>query len=131
MCFQVFSFASKKVQGFSSDDRKILMSLFSVLFHLQNCVSVFEILIFSEVIWGNVHYIQCTSSNFLSEKFTFPASLRTSIFLNSIYFTFLYLLTYLFLYWKTFIKSIKWQGTYSYQRCNHWLAMEPARVNLK
>ena len=38
--FQVFSFASKKVQGFSSD-RKILMSLLSVLFHLQNLVSFF------------------------------------------------------------------------------------------
>ena len=40
MRFQAFSFASKKVQGFSSD-RKILMSLLSVLFHLQNRVSVF------------------------------------------------------------------------------------------
>ena len=40
MHFQVFSFASKKVQEFSSD-RKILMSLLSVLFHLQNHVSVF------------------------------------------------------------------------------------------
>ena len=39
MHFQAFSFASKKVQGISSD-RKILMSL-SVLFHLQNHVSVF------------------------------------------------------------------------------------------
>ena len=39
MRFQVFSLASKKVQGFSSD-RKILMSLLSVLLHLQNCVSV-------------------------------------------------------------------------------------------
>ena len=40
MHFQVFSFANKKVQGFSSD-RKILMLLLSVLFHLQNFVSVF------------------------------------------------------------------------------------------
>ena len=40
MRFQVFSFASKKVQGFSSD-KKILMSLLSLLFHLQNRVSVF------------------------------------------------------------------------------------------
>ena len=40
MRFQVFTFASKKVQGFSSD-RKILMPLLSVLFHLQNYVSVF------------------------------------------------------------------------------------------
>ena len=45
MRFQVFSFASKKVQGFSSD-RKILKSLLSVLFHLQNFVSVFWILNF-------------------------------------------------------------------------------------
>ena len=40
MRFQVFSFASKKVQGFSND-RKILMSLLSVLFHLENSVSIF------------------------------------------------------------------------------------------
>ena len=40
MHIQVFSFASKKVQGFSSE-RKILVSLLSVLFHLRNRVSVF------------------------------------------------------------------------------------------
>ena len=40
MRFQVFSFARKTVQGFSSH-RKILMSLLTVLFHLQNAVSVF------------------------------------------------------------------------------------------
>ena len=40
MRFQVFSFASKNVQGFSSE-RKILMSLLSVLFHLQKLLSVF------------------------------------------------------------------------------------------
>ena len=40
MLFQVFSFTSKKVQGTSSDS-KILMLLLSVLFHLQNRVSVF------------------------------------------------------------------------------------------
>ena len=38
--FQVFSFARKMVQGFSIDS-KILMSLLSVLFHLQNRVSFF------------------------------------------------------------------------------------------
>ena len=38
MRFQVFSLASKKVQGFSSDS-KILVSLLSVLFHLQDCLS--------------------------------------------------------------------------------------------
>ena len=56
MRFQVFSFASKKVQGFSSD-MKILMSLLSVLFYLQNVSQFFEILIFSQDIWGNVHYV--------------------------------------------------------------------------
>ena len=40
MRFQVFSFVSKKVQGFSSD-RKILMPLLSVLFRLKNRASVF------------------------------------------------------------------------------------------
>ena len=40
MPFQIFSLASKKVQGFSTD-RKILISLILVLFHLQNPVSVF------------------------------------------------------------------------------------------
>ena len=40
MRFQVFSLASKKVEGFPSD-RKILMSLLFVLFHLQKRVSVF------------------------------------------------------------------------------------------
>ena len=38
--FQVFSFTSKEVQWFSCD-RKISMSLLSVLFHLQNHLSVF------------------------------------------------------------------------------------------
>ena len=38
--FAVFPFASKKVQGFSSD-KKILMLLLSVLFHLKNHISVF------------------------------------------------------------------------------------------
>ena len=54
--FQVFSFANKKVQGFSSDT-KILVPLLSVLFHLQNRVSVFEILTFSQDIRENVHYV--------------------------------------------------------------------------
>ena len=40
MRLQIFSFANKKVQGFSSD-RKILISLSSVLFYLQNHVSGF------------------------------------------------------------------------------------------
>ena len=56
MRFQVFSFAIKNIQGFSSD-MNIFMSLLSVFFHLQNCVSVLEILIFSQDIWVNVHYV--------------------------------------------------------------------------
>ena len=55
MRFQVFSSKSKRMQG-SSSDRKILMFLLSVLFHLQNHVAFFEILICSQDIWGNVHY---------------------------------------------------------------------------
>ena len=56
MSYQVFSFASKKVQRLSSD-RNILMLLLSVPFHLQNRASVFQILVFSEDISGNVHYV--------------------------------------------------------------------------
>ena len=57
MRFQLFSFASKKLQGFSSD-RKILMSLLSVLFHLQSRVTDFGIFIFGQDIRGNVHYVR-------------------------------------------------------------------------
>ena len=39
MRFQIFSFASKKVQAFSSD-MNILMLLLSVLFHLQNRATI-------------------------------------------------------------------------------------------
>ena len=46
MHFQVYPFASRKVQEFSSD-RKILMLLISVLFHLENVFQFFEILVFS------------------------------------------------------------------------------------
>ena len=56
MSFQAFSFVDKNVQVFSGD-RKILMSLLSVLFHLQNMSQLFEILIFSQDIWGNAHYV--------------------------------------------------------------------------
>ena len=38
--FHVFYFATKKLKGFSSD-RKIVMSLLLVPFHLQNPVSAF------------------------------------------------------------------------------------------
>ena len=33
------------------------MPLLSVRSHLQNCVSVFKILIFSQDIWVNAHYV--------------------------------------------------------------------------
>ena len=47
MCFQVFSFASKKAQE-SSSNRKIICKTVS---------QFFEILIFSQDIWGNFHYV--------------------------------------------------------------------------
>ena len=43
--FSGFYFSNKRVQGFSSD-RKILMLFLSVLFHLQNGVSVISNFIF-------------------------------------------------------------------------------------
>ena len=54
--FQVFYFASEKVERFYSDS-KILMALLSLLFHLQNVSQLFKILIFSQDIWGNIHYV--------------------------------------------------------------------------
>ena len=57
MCSHFFSFTSKKVQGFSSN-RKILMLLLSVLFYLQKKkLQFFEILVFKQDIWGNIHYV--------------------------------------------------------------------------
>ena len=56
MRFQVFSFASKNVQVFSSD-RRILMLLLSVLFIYKTMSQFFEILIFSQYIWKNFHYV--------------------------------------------------------------------------
>ena len=54
MRFQVFSFASKKEQGFSSD-RKILMSL--CVLSSTKLSQFFEILSFSQDIYGNIHYV--------------------------------------------------------------------------
>ena len=70
---QVFSFASKKIQAFSRD-RKVLMSLLSVLFHLQSCVSVFLNFNFSQDIWGNVHVpeINLISQGTLIKAFYLP-----------------------------------------------------------
>ena len=42
MRFQIFSLSNKKVQGFSSD-RKILMSLLLMLFHLQNLYKTYKV----------------------------------------------------------------------------------------
>ena len=58
--FRVFYFENKKLQGFSSG-RKILVSLLSLLFHLQNRVSVF----WNFNIWGIVHYVP--EINFISQ----------------------------------------------------------------
>ena len=41
MLFQVFAFASKKIHGFSSDSRLLMLQLL-LLFHLQKRVSVFS-----------------------------------------------------------------------------------------
>ena len=51
MRFQVFSFASKKLQGFSSD-RKKLISLLSVPFDLQNLFLSFLKFCFLAKIFG-------------------------------------------------------------------------------
>ena len=75
MCFQVFSFASKKVREFSSD-RKILMSLSSVLFHPPYRVSVFWNFNFglrylgkrSLCLWNQPHFLRNSDKNVLSPK---------------------------------------------------------------
>ena len=56
MRFQVFSFASKKIQDFSSD-RKMLMLFCQCSFVYETVSQFFEILIFSQDILGNVHYV--------------------------------------------------------------------------
>ena len=75
MLFQVFSFASKKVQGFSRD-MKILMSLLSVSFHLQNCVSVFWNFDFYPRCLGKHPLWSCNQSHFLRNS---DKSLRHSL----------------------------------------------------
>ena len=47
MRFRVFSFVSRKVQGFSSDN-KLLILLLPLLFHPLNLSQCFEISIFSQ-----------------------------------------------------------------------------------
>ena len=51
MCFQICSFGSKKVQGFSCD-RKCYYNHCSSIY--KTISQFFEILIFSQDIWGNV-----------------------------------------------------------------------------
>ena len=63
--FQIFSFASKKVQGFSSD-RKILMSLLSVLFHPQMRAQFFEILFLANI-FGKTFIMSLKSTSFPKE----------------------------------------------------------------
>ena len=73
--FRVFSLAKKKVEGFSSD-RKIFISLLSVLFHLQNRFSqFFKILTFSQDIWENVH-CPWNQPDFLRNSDKSPLSLK-------------------------------------------------------
>ena len=55
MRFQVYSFASKKLQGFSSD-RDINVVFISALSSTK-LSQFFEIWIFYLDIWGNVHYV--------------------------------------------------------------------------
>ena len=55
MHFQVFSLAPKKVQAFSSDSKILMLLLCS--FVCKTVFQFFEILIFSQDIWGNVHYV--------------------------------------------------------------------------
>ena len=57
MRFQVFSFASKKVQGFSSD-RKMLIRRNHCSFIYKIVSRFFKILTFSQHSWGNVHYVR-------------------------------------------------------------------------
>ena len=101
MRFQVFRFASKSVQGFSSD-RKMLMLLLSVLFHLPNRVSVFwnfspRYLEKSSLYpWNPPHFLRNSDKSLLSllkasaflqiffpKNLLFRQVLRASVFLNS------------------------------------------------
>ena len=65
MRFQVFSFATKKVQVVSSD-RKILKSLLSVLFHLQNCLTFLKFEFLAKI-FGEAFIKSLKSTSFLME----------------------------------------------------------------
>ena len=63
MHFQIFFFASKKVQGFSSD-WKILMSVLLVLFYLQNRVSQFSEILILARIFGETYIMSLKTTTF-------------------------------------------------------------------
>ena len=83
MPVQVFTFASKNVQGFSSE-RKTLMSLLSVLFHRQNRVSVFWNFKFwpgymgkrSLCPWNQPHFLRNSDKSLMSRTKQFKRTLR-------------------------------------------------------
>ena len=56
MRFKVFSFASKKYDGFPVTGR-YYNRCYQCLFIYKTVSQFFEILIFSQDIWGNVHYV--------------------------------------------------------------------------
>ena len=55
--FQVFSFARKKVQGFSTDRKILMFFLIIALSSTKRRLSFFLILIVNQDIQGNVHYV--------------------------------------------------------------------------
>ena len=58
MRFQVFSLASKKVYTTAFQwQEDINVIVISILSSTKACHSFFEILVFSQDIWGNVHYV--------------------------------------------------------------------------
>ena len=78
MRFQVFSFVSKKVQGFSSD-RKILMSLLSLLFIYKTVSQFSEVLILAKI-FRETFIMSLKSTSFLKElwKKPFPLPSKTN-----------------------------------------------------
>ena len=74
ICFQAFSFTSKKVQGFSSD--RYSCRCYQCSFIYKTVSQFFKILIFSKDIWGTVHYytdINIISKGNLIKAFYLPS----------------------------------------------------------
>ena len=69
MCFQFFSFVSKKVERVSSD-RKILISLLLVSFYLQNCLSFLKIKFLAKI-FGET-FMSLKSTSFFKELWYKP-----------------------------------------------------------